>query len=82
MAEMLTGDPGHEGGSQPMKHLQGGMAGPHTQSPMDSSAMTGGRVGATDTAPIDTHWNWYLSGKGDSGGDTPNRGTDNRSATT
>jgi hypothetical protein len=78
MTDGWGGDPGHSG-AKPMMHLQGGMAAPHTQTPMTSEAMTGGRVGATDTAPIDTGWEAFLSS---SGGDTPNRGTDARNKTT
>lgn len=37
MADSLSGDPFHEGGSQPMDSLKGGMIGPNTQQPMSSS---------------------------------------------
>jgi hypothetical protein len=36
MSDSLSGDPFHEGGSQPMSGLKGGMEGPHTQAPMPS----------------------------------------------
>lgn len=69
----FEGDPGHEGGSQPMKSLKGGMAAPHIQALMTSEAMTGGRVGGTDTAPIAVGWESFLkSGGTNSGNDSRN----------
>jgi hypothetical protein len=46
MSEGFAGDPFHEGGSQPMAHLKGGMEMPHTQAPMqgENSGDTGGNV--------------------------------------
>lgn len=48
MAEGWVGDPFHEGSSQPMAHLKGGMQDPPTQMPMDSEAMTNPRSAGTD----------------------------------
>ncbi len=45
------GDPGHEGAARPMESLKGNMGPVFEQPPMSSEAMTGGRVGGTDTAP-------------------------------
>jgi hypothetical protein len=50
-----TGDPYHEGASQPMAHLQGGMQEIHTQMPMDSEAMTNPRSAGTDN--VQQTWN-------------------------
>lgn len=46
MSESLNGDPFHEGGSQPMAHLQGGMEQPNTQQPMhgENSGKTDGNT--------------------------------------
>lgn len=44
----FTGDPFHEGASQPLASLQGGMEGPHTQMPNDSTAMTNPRSASED----------------------------------
>ena len=46
MSEGFAGDPFHEGGSQPMAHLKGGMESPNTQMPMqgENSGDTGGNV--------------------------------------
>lgn len=72
MATGFEGDPGHEGGSQPMRHLKGGMAAPYTQMPMMSEAMTGGRV--TGTAMSDgVDPTTSIIGSGMNGGDTTNR---------
>lgn len=38
------GDPGHEGAARPMESLKGSMGPVFEQPPMDSTAMTGGRV--------------------------------------
>lgn len=37
MSDGFAGDPFHEGGSQPMEGLKGGMEQPHTQQPMQGS---------------------------------------------
>jgi hypothetical protein len=55
MAEGFAGDPFHEGGSQPLAHLKGGMEGPNTQQPMTSEAMTNPRSAATDN--VNQTWN-------------------------
>jgi hypothetical protein len=49
------GDPYHEGASQPLAHLQGGMQGPPTQMPMTSEAMTNPRSAAAEN--IQQSWN-------------------------
>jgi hypothetical protein len=51
----FTGDPFHEGTSKPLMPLQGGMEGPHTQAPMDSTAMTNPRSASTDN--VQQTWN-------------------------
>lgn len=51
----FTGDPYHEGCSQPLMHLQGGMEDAPTQMPMDSTAMTNPRSAAPDN--IGQTWN-------------------------
>ncbi len=38
------GDPGHEGAARPAEHLKGNMGPVFTQPPLESVAMTGGRV--------------------------------------
>lgn len=49
MPDGFAGDPYHEGStSKPMKPLQGGMEGPHTQMPMDSTAQTNPRSASVD----------------------------------
>jgi len=58
MSDTLAGDPFHEGGSQPMAHLQGGMESPNTQQPMqgqnsgdtDGNTVTPGVVGWNSTS--------------------------------
>jgi hypothetical protein len=44
----FAGDPFHEGGSQPMAALKGGMEMPNTQMPMASEAQTNPRSASTD----------------------------------
>jgi hypothetical protein len=51
MSDSLAGDPFHEGGSQPMAHLQGGMESPNTQAPM-TSENSGSTDGNTVTPGI------------------------------
>jgi hypothetical protein len=75
MTDAWGGDPGHSG-AKPMMHLQGSMGPVYTQTPMDSEAMTGGRVSGTAEAPVAQSWESTVIGSGMSGGDTPNRGTD------
>jgi len=55
MADSLAGDPYHEGGSQPLAGLKGGMDAPYTQMPMNSDAMTNPRSAATDN--MGQSWN-------------------------
>lgn len=51
----FSGDPYHEGGSQPMAHLKGGMESPNTQMPM-SGENSGSTDGNTVTPNI-AGWN-------------------------
>lgn len=44
----LMGDPYHEGSSQPLAHLKGGMETAPTQMPMGSEAMANPRSAATE----------------------------------
>jgi hypothetical protein len=58
MSDGFAGDPFHEGGSQPMAHLKGGMESPNTQQPMtsensgdsDGNTVTPGVVGWNTTS--------------------------------
>lgn len=52
----FSGDPYHEGGSQPMAHLKGGMESPNTQMPMqgENSGDTGGNVETPNIAGWNT----------------------------
>jgi len=64
----LSGDPGHEGDAQPMKSLQGGCSGVHTQMPMESTN-TGPAQGAGNTTTPDiAGWDGFLSNTGGSRG--------------
>jgi hypothetical protein len=51
----FAGDPFHEGGSQPLAHLKGGMEMPNTQLPMTSEAQTNPRSASTDN--VNQTWN-------------------------
>lgn len=51
----FSGDPYHEGASQPMAGLKGGMEMPNTQAPMDSDAMTNPRSASADN--VQQTWN-------------------------
>lgn len=55
MSEGFAGDPFHEGGSQPMAHLKGGMESPNTQMPMQGEN-SGDSDGNTVT-PMVAGWN-------------------------
>lgn len=55
MSETLTGDPFHEGGSQPMDHLKGSMEQPNTQQPMQGS--NSGDTDGNTVTPGVTGWN-------------------------
>lgn len=48
MSEGFAGDPFHEGGSQPLTGLKGGMEQPHTQMPITSEAQNNPRSAGTD----------------------------------
>lgn len=54
MSDNLSGDPFHEGGSQPMAHLQGGMESPNTQAPMQGS--NSGDSGGNTVTPMIKGW--------------------------
>lgn len=56
MSDGFAGDPFHEGGSQPMAHLKGGMEQPHTQQPMhgENSGDTGGNTTTPEIKGWDT----------------------------
>lgn len=64
----FAGDPYHEGGSQPLAHLKGGMEMPHVQEPMTSEAMTNPRSAGTDN--VNQTWNSTSLASG--GGSTGN----------
>lgn len=49
----FPGDPGHEGGSQPMRHLKGTCSGVYAQAPSVQDSNTGSAVGS----PSDTSGN-------------------------
>lgn len=51
----FAGDPYHEGTSHPMDGLRGGMNGPHTQLPDESTAQTNPRSAAADN--VGPTWN-------------------------
>lgn len=54
----FPGDPGHEGGSQPMRHLKGTCSGVYSQPPSLQEANTGSAVGSpSDTSGDITGWN-------------------------
>lgn len=57
MSDGFGGDPFHEGGSQPMAHLKGGMEQPNTQQPMQGENAGKSQGGANDTAPNTGSWN-------------------------
>ena len=56
MSDGFAGDPFHEGGSQPMAHLKGGMEMPRTQMPMQGENDGKSQGGANDTAPGTGSW--------------------------
>lgn len=68
MAEGFAGDPGHEGGSQPMRHLKGGCSDVHTQAPMSGENSGNSIGGANDTTPEIAGWTGYLANSGGSRG--------------
>jgi hypothetical protein len=53
----FPGDPGHEGGSQPMRHLKGSCSGVYTQPASLQQANTGSAVGSpSDTSGDISGW--------------------------
>jgi hypothetical protein len=58
----FSGDPFHEGGSQPMAHLKGGMESPNTQTPM-TSENSGSTDGNTVTPNVAGWQNTSLGAK-------------------
>lgn len=65
MSEGFAGDPGHEGGSQPMNGLKGSMEMPFTQAPMASTAQTNPRSAGSDN--INQTWNTTVLGTAPAG---------------
>lgn len=63
-----VGDPYHEGSSQPMAHLKGGMESAPTQMPMNSTAMDNPRSAGTDNV----QQTWDTTSLGASAGVTGN----------
>lgn len=55
MSDTLSGDPFHEGGSQPMASLKGGMEQPNTQMPMTSE--NSGKTDGNTVTPGVVGWN-------------------------
>lgn len=68
MAEGFIGDPFHEGSSQPLAHLKGGMQEPPTQMPMTSEAMTNPRSAGTENI----QQTWSSTSLGATPSPTPN----------
>lgn len=56
-----VGDPYHEGSSQPLAHLKGGMESAPTQMPMDSTAMDNPRSAGADN--VQQTWNTTVLGQ-------------------
>lgn len=65
MSEGFAGDPGHEGGSQPMTSLKGSMEMPFIQSPRESTAQTNPRSAGSDN--INQTWNTTVLGSAPAG---------------
>ena len=79
-AVAFPGDPGHEGGSQPMRGLKGSCSGVNTQAPM-SGENSGSAVGnPTDTSGGITGWDQTVLAN--SGGSHGVGGNDSRTKTT
>jgi hypothetical protein len=55
MSDGFAGDPFHEGGSQPMAHLKGGMEQPNTQQPMQGE--NSGDTDGNTVTPNIAGWN-------------------------
>ena len=80
MTDGFPGDPGHEGGSQPMRSLKGGCSEVHIQAPDESENSGPGRGGATDTSGDIAGWN--TTALADSGGSRGISGNDSRTKST
>lgn len=78
MAEGFAGDPGHEGGSQPMKSLKGGCSEVHTMAPWDSVNQENSRGQSPDPWP---GWD-STSLNSETGGAKGVSGNDNRTKST
>lgn len=63
---------GHEGATEPMASLKGNMGPVYMQAPMDSEAMTGGRVSGTAESPGPAWDDTFRAPQA-----TPTRGTKN-----
>jgi hypothetical protein len=71
----FSGDPYHEGGSQPMASQKGGMEMPHTQAPMTGENAGKSQGNATDTTGNIAGWNStsLLSGHPTTGSNDSNK---------
>jgi hypothetical protein len=79
MTDGFPGDPGHEGGSQPMRSLKGGCSGVNVQAPM-SGENSGASQGPPDgTSGNIAGWDGFLA---DSGGSRGVSGNDSRTKST
>jgi hypothetical protein len=78
MAEGFAGDPGHEGGNQPMRHLKGTCSEVHIQAP-DMGENSGSTDGNTLTPNIA---GWDTTTLADTGGSRGIGGNDNRTKST
>lgn len=79
MAEGFAGDPGHEGGSQPMRSLKGTCSEVHVQAPMQGEN-SGSSQGPPDgTSGNIAGWSGFLA---DSGGNRGVGGNDSRTKST
>lgn len=77
----FPGDPGHEGGSQPMRGLKGSCSGVHTQAPDGPFTNSGSAVGS----PSDTSGDiagWDSTTINPTGGAHGVNGNDNRTKAT
>lgn len=68
MTDGFPGDPGHEGGNQPMRSLKGTCSEVHTQAPMSGENSGNSMGGANDTTPGITGWTDFLASSGGSRG--------------
>jgi len=77
----FPGDPGHEGGSQPMRGLKGTCSGVHIQAPDGPFTNSGSAVGGpNDTTPDVVGWD--STSLATTGGSRGVSGNDSRSKTT